>query len=429
MSSTAIENLDSAQHPLSTTGYNVDLIFGRSKNKSTNLQVPIDDKIISDFTITLDINYLLPMFNIKINDGLNFLSHKSPPDRDALTLNVTLGSVWNTTPGDVISFNFLGLRSSPDSTKKYHVTGVLNTPNFFNPVKCRSFSGNISTTLSTMASEMGLKNNEISGSLNYPKKILQPLITNGQLLDWLKSYLEGKNSESGYYTYIKPNLNSSSLVFKPINEFLDSKPKYILATIPSAVVNEKKEAILPILDYKAVGNYGIHRVTGGRTQACGYFDFETGKYKIVESKLKENSNIKQDVSSLANYYDLDVEDKDTSASFDFTSNRTSEISNNFVYKTSGYLSKKMLNLSKLWVTTWGTHNVYPGDIIDIASLDPISPSEMYQGRFVGKWMIERVVHTFDIWHRTKFLLTRSGSNVDINTTLEQVDQKNRKNRA
>lgn len=171
MSSTAIENLDSAQSPLSTDGYNVSITLGRSSKKTTALTLPVDSTSISDFTITLDINHLLPMFNIRIGDSLNTLGHKQSPDRDAITLHVDLGSVWNTTPGEIITLDFLGLRTSPDATRKYQITGVLDISNFYSPVKCRSFSSNVSTILETIASEMGLTNNEISGSLNYPKKI------------------------------------------------------------------------------------------------------------------------------------------------------------------------------------------------------------------------------------------------------------------
>jgi len=411
---------------LSTTGMNVSLKFHRGGKTKVIYDLPLVAETVQDFRITLDLNLMLPVLSIGLADSLNALGHKQPSDRTILSMHVQLGSVWGASPEFVTTFDFAILRTSPDSSRWYKSTGVLDVDNFYTPCKCRSFNGSLNETLIQIANEMYLTDTDISGSLkNHAKVVLQPYITNGTLLAGLRDTMEGKGGETGYYTFIKPGDGKTTLVFKTINDMLSVKPKYLFAPISNVIVSDKA-VTLPIVDYKIIGNYGLQRTTGSQYQAVGYHDFDTGRYRMSQSSVSGNDDVAKDVIGSTSHFYIDKADSKISSAPIFSTGRNNSNTSDFSYYSAGKLHKKMINLSKLWITTWGTHDLYPGDTAYVSSLDPTTPNDVWQGQFTGKWLIERIVHTFDSWHRTKVLLTRNGLNVDTNSTLTLVPGKDKK---
>lgn len=402
--------------------YKLDIAFRREYITQSNVEkgrdpIQLNASQILDFDIVLDINKLLPSFKLRIQDSAGFFSQLVPFDRDFSRMLVQLGGPVEKTnrKEDLVDYYFDIYKRNPLPDKSYAMEGLVHIDNLFNPNHIRSFSGTIKSTLETIGAELGVDEYDISPSLNYSKIILQPGWTNGQLLKSLTEYLIGSSGESGFYCFIKCWDNKKTLVFKSVNDIVKQVPKYHFNFTDTPFYDSKVDRLYyPILNYEMVDSNKILGITGSRRQRTLYYDWDTSTLKQTDVKTIDGTN---GYPALTQYFLIDKEDKEEESVFDMDCGRSNTFSGDFTEVTKNKLFGKLTNLSKLWITTYGLVDAYPGEVFQIMNLSVLGPGTELSQVYQGFWITEKVVHRIGMEYQTMILLTRSGINTSADTTL------------
>jgi len=395
-----------------TTDFHLEVKIGTDR-------LPLSYQHIEEFYIVQDLNKFLPSFKLRIRDAEGFLSHLVPFDKKANTLTVVLGS-GPITEGTV-EYKFKVYRRFPTSDDIYDVEGLLDVEGLFSPLRTRGFSGTIQDNLSSIAiDELGLDETDISASLNYSKNIVQPSWSNAELLRYLENNLQGLQEDAGYFCYICCKKRKKILVFKSVKDFYSQAVKYnFINAFDPHQDGDSGEVRYPIFEYKVFDNYKV--VGALRKQTYSYFDYDNSEYKIDSIQVKGNAVSQDDYYSLTKYFLIDKDDSEDSG-VGIVAGRGNDFSSNFKGRIKGNYYKRLNSLSKIWITSLGLENIYPGDIVRVQFLS--SPSMMMSYQYHGFWMVERVIHMIGHQFATRLLLTRSGMNTMEATSLLEANSGN-----
>ena len=71
----------------------------------------------------------------------------------------------------------------------------------------------------------------------------------------------------------------------------------------------------------------------------------------------------------------------------------------------------------MWISTWGTENIAPGDIVKMVFSEAFASGDFYLYQHSGYWLVKRVVHSLTTTFMTNILLTRNGIDSSVANTL------------
>jgi hypothetical protein len=385
--------------------YLLNLTFGE-----TNVGVNFGN--IKEFVIIQDMNKFLPSFSIKIIDAEGTVTHINPFDKSMSRMFVEIGASAAAT--DLNSFKFMVYRRKPQSYfsigVEYSIVGLLDMEGLFVPEHSRAAEDSLSGLLQVIAGEMGCDSVELGTGLDKESLVIQPLWTNARFLTWLKKNLGDQNNTS-YHIFVKVVDGKSVFVCKSLQELCKAAVKY------SFIINdERMENFLPVFDYSIFDNYKIFGLFGAQQKGFNYFSYDDGEYK------SETTNL-DNFLSMADYFAIDAGDTVDSTTPYF--GRTNEFTGDFTGRANANYHKRVSELVKMWILTWGLPNVAPGDIVRVLFGQGVATGELFSYQYSGYWLVERVVHLIGSTHRTRLLLTRNGLDTDKDTTLLKASKKRR----
>jgi len=384
----------------------MDLVGNYTLNvKFGGITVPLSHQMVRELTIAQDIDRFLPTFKLVVKDATGLLGEYIPFDRNLNKVSIEIAR--GTSQDNLNEFEFTVSRRRTNSERDYVIQGILDVNNLVETRKTRALTGNVRSNLETIAKdELGIdeQNIDIGLSLDYDKTLLQPAWTNAKFFNYIKRNLLGRNSEAGYYCFIKNIQGKRILVFKSIDELFSIKAKYNLL-----VSHKQHEDFYPVLDYKVYDDSQLVANFGAKYQTYEYFDYATGVNKTARITTDE-------YPSLTEQYLID-DDRNTDSvifsdlgrSNDFTSDFKGRVKNNFY--------RRMTEPIHMWAATWGLESISPGDIVNVLFGEAFLGGDLSMYQHSGFWMVKRVVHIVSSSFLTNLLLTRSGVDTDTDTTL------------
>jgi len=381
--------------------YNLEIKIG-------NVLVPVQPQMIEELTISQDIDRIVPTFTLRIKDSTNLLGLIVPHDKESNTVSLTFSRSGIAEERNEFIFSVKRRRTL--SSGSYEVDGILSISGLFTPYRNRVLSGNLKTTIENIATrELGVKETEVGSSLNYVKTVLQPYWDNAFFLQYLRQRIQGRSGETCYYCFIKNVQGVPILVFKSIEELLLSEIsyKFIIGAKPY-------EDFFPVSDYRIFDNSQFRAFFNSKHANYRYFDYTAGEYK--SSTLTEIDNC----PSLSEYYLVD-EDDDTNKSVSFFG-RSNDFTNDFSGRIGQQFYDAVLNSVNMWISTWGTENIFPGDVVKVLFSEALNRGSLFIYQHSGNWMVKRVVHILGSSFMTNLLLTRCGVDTDIDTTLSPASK-------
>lgn len=394
--------------------------FKRKKSFRDEGVLSVEPNQMRDFFIVSDMNRMLPSFRLRLLDSEGFLSCLLPFDHSLSKMFVSLGRATDAKMDSTVEYGFDVYRRFPSSGLIYDTEGLLQVDELFSPPKIRGFSGTVKSTLETIAEELGVDNTEISVSLNYKKKIVQPGWSNGRLLNYLKGNLIGKNDEAGFFCFIKNVGLKTVFVFKSLKDFTRSGSKYKFC-IGSEPFESEGEIYFPIIGYRAFDNYKLLGAAGCRKRGFAYFDYDDSEYVNDSLELQGNEDSTDDYYSLTEFFMIDKDDEREDNITLFGLGRGNEFNPDFKGKVLGSFHKDVTSLSKIWIDTWGIEDIYPGDLVEIQSLEHTIPEDKIGYQYQGYWLVERVVQMIGNALLTRLLLTRGGMSAATKQNLLEAE--------
>jgi hypothetical protein len=371
--------------------------------------IPMSFDMIREFTIIQDMNKFLPLFRFSVHDPTGLFVHTLPSDKTVNKMYVEVGKSISEELDN--SFNFLVYRKFPESQSRmqaiFEISGLLDNKMLFDRDLVRGFSGKISETLEKIAKEIGCDSVDISPSLNYSMNLVQGMQTNAKFLKDLRQRLSGRVGEHDFRCFVKRVNHKNVFVFRALKELINAsvKKKYVM----NDVGFEDRE---PMFDFQVVDSFGVLSSFGVKIQKYEYFDWDNRVYITDKVDLS-------DFMSLTDYFLIEADAEETSRQV-FLGR-----SSIFDYKVQmkSKLSKRLMNLLKMWILVPGDINVAPGDLVDVLIPDAMYTGDPYVFQYAGLWMVERVVHSLTSSHRMRLLLTRNGIDTTMPTTLLKAGKK------
>ena len=86
-------------------------------------------------------------------------------------------------------------------------------------------------------------------------------------------------------------------------------------------------------------------------------------------------------------------------------------------RASNIFHNKMTNMLEISVSTWGTVDIFPGDILVLMFFGTVVENQYLMHQYQGYWMVKRVEHICSFNFFTKLTLIRSGIDTTMPTTL------------
>lgn len=376
-------------------------------------EIVLSPQSIVELSIIQDLNKLLPSFRMRCADPTGIMTHLQPFDSSANTFDVSFCSsgqdaAWFN------SFTFKIYRRKPESQYQmsmvYDVVGLLDAPNLYSPSLSRS-SGvgkTIKEFLIQIASELGCDLYDISSSLDYVKPVLQPNWTNNELLNYLRSNMEGVAGEGFYKIFISCSRGKKVFTCLTWNE-LSTRSNIYKFVIGQKPVND----FYPIMNYKIFDNYYSLGACGNKQQNVEFFDYYTSTY--IEDTVYPTGMV-----SLSDYFMVDGNDPNNSDSMYF--GRSTEETTTFGGRSKGLYYSRLSNMSKMWADTIGIQDLRPGAVV-LVMFPEDGTGAVANYQYNGLWMVERVIHTFGNAFITRMLLTRNGVDTALNSTLVPAENK------
>lgn len=386
--------------------YTLNVLIGGNR-----VEVPI--QMIREFTIAQDIDRIAPTFKWSVTDATQLLTNVIPFAKSSNEMVVEFSRTDNLSSLNTMSF-LVKRRNAQFPEEAYTVEGLLNTPLLLTTRKCRSFSGSIKQTIESIAhDDLEIEETEVGSSLDTPKNLLQPNWTDAKFFQYLKENLSGRNNESGYMCFIKVSQGIPTLVFKSLDELMLAPVKYKFI-----VGRQSYQDHYPVSDYSIFDDSGLVSDLNSLSQKYGFFNFETGSW------TEDSINI-SDCPALPEFHLVD-KDKDTDSCLFTRTGRSNDFTKDFKGKVRNNFYLKATNLISMWISTWGLENIAPGDVVQVLFSDSFLQGNIFVYQHSGLWLVKRVVHLFGQSFMTNILLTRSGIDTDISTTLQEVENRKQK---
>lgn len=372
--------------------------------KIGGILVPIAPSMIEEFTITQDIDRILPVVRIRLKESTGSLGEVVPYDKELNSMSVRFARGNN--PNDLNEFNFVVKRRKAIFERMYDIEGVMNVDGLISPYRKRALTGNIKTSLEDLAyEELGVEETEISASLYYEKTLLQPNWNNMTFLTWLRYNITGKNGETGFYCFVKNVRGINVFVFKDIGELFDTPIQHKI------IVGYKHyEDYIPAVDYKIFDNSQIISDFGALQQSYSYYDYTNGQ-------LVDNSIDISDCPSLSELFLVDTDNDKESANKKIHLGRNNDFTSDFKGKMGNDYFDKLTNLIQMWISTWGIENVSPGDIVKVVFSEALERANLFIYQHSGYWIVKRVTHILGQSFMTNLLLARCGIDTSLSTSL------------
>lgn len=368
-----------------------------------------DPSIIKEFTITEDMDRLVPIMKLRIQNPYGVLNFISPPDK---RLNkITVQFATNIDAENYNEYKFTLFRSFSDA-EEYTVLGYTETNGLFTPQKARGFTGNISTNLQNIAKEeFNITEFDISPSLNYEKTLIQSHWTNAKFLSHLRDNIVGKDGQICYYCFITNKEGKPTFVFKYLDEFLLTNVKHFFIYGDLNI-----QDAYPIYEYRIINNYKLLGSYGGRKKTYGYFNNTTGAYSNVEI---ENTNY----PSLSQYLLIDGDDEhhDEEDIGVPEVGRSNDFSANFEGKEGRKYYEQLNSTVQMWITTKGM-SISLGSIVKIYFPEGELAGNAVSHPYNGYWMVRRVMHIFGMEYMVRLLLSRAGIDALDDVTLTKANR-------
>lgn len=366
----------------------------------------VSPQMMEEFTITQDIDRLLPTFKLSIRDATKLLLETIPYDKSTNRLRVELAQA-NSEPSEVNIFNFaVKRRSTVSPGDAYTIEGVLDIEGILTEDRSKAFTGNLKTSIISIANNLGILTTEVGSSLSYDKSFLQPWWTDAKMLRYLKIEALGKDNEAGYHCHVKVVRGEPTLVFKSLGETLSGPVKFNLM-----VSHKEYEDYSPVSEYQIFDNSQLMQDFGAKTQSYNYFDYETGTYVEASTGV-------DDCPTLSEFLAIDDDNNQgsvlytgTGRSNAFTADFLGRVKNDFHLRHNGFM--------QMWAGTWGLENAAPGDIVQVIFGEAFERGDLFMYQHSGLWMVKRVVHMVGNTFFTNLLLVRAGIDTDIDNTLKK----------
>jgi len=378
--------------------------------KVNDIVIPIEPQKIEEFTITQDIDRLLPVFKLRVDDPTGILTHIIPFDKSSNSIIIEIAR--GTNYDNLNSFKFTVERRACREEGKYEVSGVLDIDGLFSSSKCRSLVENLKTNLENLAlDELEVSKTEVGSSLDYKKTILQPYWTNGKLLRYLKNNVIGRGDEAGYSCFIKNMKGKTTFVFKSLDELYSTAIKYQFIVGPDVLKN-----YLPVYTYKVYDNSELITDFGAKLQSYSYFNYSTGEY--IDDSVPANNFL-----SLTEYFLINDDDVSDSTPFNKLG-RSNSFTSDFNGKVRNSYYNRLGQLINMWISTPGLENAVPGDMVQVVFGEMFQRKNLFIYQHTGTWMVKRVVHIIGQSFLTNLLLVRNGIDTsEKNTLMAAVKQK------
>lgn len=391
-----------------------------------NCRVLLDDVVLDTNSSTMpklmvvsDLHRFLPQLELTLLDQDGGLSHVWPMDQ-ARTIRIEFG--YPVPSGDRNlpvaqkvrnGFDFTMYRRMPthdaQSSGILELSGLLKVKNLFSPDYSRAHLGLMSGSLQQIAAELGISRTEIDPSLAVSKTLLQPLCSNLEFLMWHRDRLLGKAGESRFSCLVKQLSGESVFVFRSYNSFWQQKPAFRFL-----VGTEPVDDWLPVFTTEVVDNYMLLGAFSGKSQPYTYFDFANGRLVTAEESL-------QTFPSLTAWHAVHPDDS-AAGQVLWQTGSTNEFDGTFVNQARTRYWDKLVNLSKIWITTWGVPNVAPGDIVQVMSSASLVAGRSEFWQYNGYWMVERALHLLSDTYQSKLLLTRNGMDARTNSGFIRAEK-------
>ncbi len=379
-------------------------------------EVYVQTPDLLELTITCSLNSFLPKVKMNIPAMDGYLMQTVPFDQTTgLTITFDrLGSIDTT-----IEFDFDIYRRFPDS-ENFEVSGLLNVPNLFRPLRTRGWYDTCENILKYIAyNDLKLIKTELSAGLDTQKKILQPNITNADLFEYLRNNISNTAKDGNFYCYIKQEHLNQTLVFKSLADFHRSGAKKILhygAEVNNEEVGtEFKASNLSAWGIKVIDNYKLKQLKGVQKLDTEYFDYAASTYKKTEV-------LNEEYPSLTDHFSIRKDDA-ANGSFELRPGRSNEFTSDFSEVTKSNLYKNITGLVKLQVSTYGQEDIYPGDLIQLFFPNTRAANKILTNQYEGMWMVETVEHQFGDMYITQLLLTRGGLDIIEDTSLIKAEKR------
>lgn len=376
--------------------------------------VAIDVNNIEEFTIVQDLKKFLPEFHIRLIDPSGVLTHLVPFGKDINKIKVQIGESYQSAVSN--SFDFQVYRREPTgafgSGAVFDVRGLLEVGNLFAPSFCRSFNGTLSSTVQSIAMEMGINKVEVSANLNYLKPVIQPHVSNAQFLDWLERAMIGADDDGGYNIFVSQRDGISTLNCKTYRDLNLGPLRYKFIIDDNPFEDYYPASVENIMDH-----YLLMGIFGAKKQRSEYFDYDASEWKIIDYDYT-------DFTSLTDFFAIDGDDSEESQHLN-SMGTSNGFSANFKGHVLGNYYSRLESLSKMWILTWGQANICPGDVVKVLFAQGQSSGILQSFQFSGNWVVERVVHSLTSTHRTRLLLTRNGMDTDKDSTLVRAIKQRR----
>jgi hypothetical protein len=368
--------------------------------------LPIYPQMIDELTVTLDIDRLLPTFNMRLHDATNILSQVAPYDKSANV--ISLEFTRSTDLSNLNRFEFDVKRRKVFNSDSYEVEGILRVPNFLTKQWQRSFTGNLKENLETMANDdMDIQDTEIGSSLSLTKTFIQPSWTNATMLMYLRDNILGNDNEAGYYCFVKNVRGAQVFVFKSISEF------FVSPVAANLIVGYKEfRDFIPVTDHRIYDNSQLLADFGAKRQSYSYWDYENGGMVTDYVDLS-------DCPSLSEFYLVDT-DRSLDSLTIIGSGRSNDFTSDFQGRQRNTFYRKNTEAIQMWAGTWGLENISPGDIVKVVFSDAMGYGEMFGAyQNSGYWLVKRVVHILGSTFMTNLLLSRGGIDTEVSTSLTE----------
>lgn len=388
-----------------STNYYLDIVFSGKRP-----QVFPD---IKQFNITSSVWAIAPTFRIKFGDPLGYYSHRVPLDNSFDKMRVAVSSTGDGQRAVIYDFDIY--RRFPNSDSLLDMSGVLSLKNTFEKKHTRSFSGTVYDTISTIASEMGIIGLDISPKLKYTKTLIQPYCNNFEFLRFLRDNLSTEDNDSAFLCYIYCKGSTPTLSFRTLTEHLNQAPKYRFINSGNPHPDTTSGKIYyPILEYQVYDNYKLMYQTGLKKRNYGYFDYDSGKWVLKELLLKGNKNQIDNIIPLSSYFSVNKTDDENIGEGIYNNGRSNSFTSTFTGNAKANYHKNLMDLNKIYISTWGFDDLVPGDIVELLFISDIKNFPSYQ--YSGKWMIEEIDMSINEYIGQRLLLTRSGITTDSKST-------------
>lgn len=379
--------------------------------KFGGIEIPISPHMIQNVSVAIDIDRLVPTFQISMKDATGILGEIAPYDKSLNSIELQFARSDN--PGTLNTFKLFVKRRKPDSDRRIVLEGILDVPDLMSTCHWRAWTGSIKTSLETLARELKISKFEISPSLDYDKTIIQPGWTNAKLLNYLAANLVGRGGETGYHCFIKNEDGDQVFVVRSMDEMLSSAFKH------GFVVSHKPyKDLYPVVDYRVFDNSQLLVDINAKIQTYKYFNWAAGQYVTTSIDA-------EDCPSLGERTLID-EDNTNGGAVIVDLGRGNDFTPDFKGRVSSNYFKRINSFVNIWISTWGNENISPGDVVKLLFGEALARGQLFLYHLSGYWMVSRVVHVLGSSYMTNVLLTRNGIDTDFDTTLMKTSNLKRK---